>query len=313
LGVCLLEHYALSSRTNMPHAEFQLASQTGAQGLATCREIGSPNDLAFALHWNGLINAYGLDSARARSYLAEALALYEKQNNRLQIGILLATLGFIALSHGDLAAVRLYAHKGMQQAEMLKDKVAFYTASSLLGLAAYYEADYPRMRSEFEDTLSLGQATGNPTWRMFSLRNLGIAALHHGEWAQAAAYFHEQLALARKFSGYEYDLHVFLPCMAGVALGLGKLEQAARLLGATETLFATFFKPLDAWDQVEFDRIAAGTRQGMDEAAFAAAWVEGRELTLEQATREAESLINGLSRKLTYSDNLPVKGFTLYL
>ena len=76
--------------------------------------------------------------------------------------------------------------------------------------------------------------------------------------------------------------------MAGVAADLGRFDRAARLLGAAEAYFDTFFKPLDPWEQAEFDRIAALARERLDDKTYVTAWTEGRALTLDQAIQEAK-------------------------
>ena len=146
------------------------------------------------------------------------------------------------------------------------------------------------METDAKASLALSREIGSLTWRMFSLRNVGIAALRQGQWKRAVEFFLENLSLAQRTTGYEYDLRVFPMYMAGVAAGLGRFEYSARLLGATEAHFASFFKPLDAWDQAEFDRIAASARERLDGKTFITAWTEGRALTLDQAIQEAKDV-----------------------
>jgi len=68
---------------------------------------------------------------------------------------------------------------------------------------------------------------------------------------------------------------------------LGELIQAGWLLRVVEDQFEGFFKPLDIWDQAEFDRITGEVRRQLDETTFKSAWASGRQLTLEQAIAEA--------------------------
>jgi len=69
------------------------------------------------------------------------------------------------------------------------------------------------------------------------------------------------------------------------------LERAARLLGATEAVREAIQIGLSAAypDRIEYDRYVAAVRAQLDEAVFAAAWAEGRALTLEQAIEYALS------------------------
>ena len=71
--------------------------------------------------------------------------------------------------------------------------------------------------------------------------------------------------------------------MAGLAGRSGQPERAARLFGAAELLYEASVTRLEYPDQVEYDRNVAAVRAQLDEATFAAAWAEGRAMTLEQA------------------------------
>ena len=68
--------------------------------------------------------------------------------------------------------------------------------------------------------------------------------------------------------------------MAGVQ---GQQVRAARLLGAVEALLEATNDHVDPADRAEYDRDVAAARAQLDEATFAAAWAEGRAMTMEQA------------------------------
>jgi len=130
---------------------------------------------------------------------------------------------------------------------------------------------------------------------MFSLRNLGIAALRQGKLNQSREYYLENFSLSERVNWAEnewakYDIYTFILGMAGIALERGQLMQAARLLGIVEVQFESFFKPLDIWDKSEFDRIAGTVRHQLDAAAFEAAWSTGRMLSLEEAIAETKQI-----------------------
>jgi len=75
--------------------------------------------------------------------------------------------------------------------------------------------------------------------------------------------------------------------LTAVALAKGEPARAARLFGAVEGLRATIQAPLWPAEQVERDRHTQALAAQMDETERAAAWAEGRTLTLEQAVAEA--------------------------
>jgi DNA-binding CsgD family transcriptional regulator len=144
-------------------------------------------------------------------------------------------------------------------------------------------------------SLQLSHKTGTLIDQIFSLRNLGTATLRLGKLKQSSEYYSENEALAEKVNWMEnewvkYDLLTFILGMAGIAFEMGDTLTTAWLFGAVEAQFENFFKPLDPWDQAEFDWIVGQVRNQLDEATFASAWAAGRELTLEQAIDEARQV-----------------------
>jgi tetratricopeptide (TPR) repeat protein len=282
--------YSLSSRITTPRPEYQSARSLAAAGLAVCRELDNESDLALALLWNGEIAYYGGEPDAARTFCEESQALFEKTGNQIYIGLITEYLGILSLTQGDQATARRYFQKCLVLAQEMKDKTTGMVASLFLGLTAYYQQDFDLMETDAQASLALSREVGSPSWRMFSLRTVGIAALRQGQWRRSIEFFLENLSLAQKTAGYEYDLQVFPTYMAGVAADLGRFDRAARLLGATEAQFETFFKPLDPWEQAEFDRIATSARARLDEETLTAAWAKGRALTLDQAIQEAKGV-----------------------
>ena len=151
------------------------------------------------------------------------------------------------------------------------------------------------MEIHFQASLQLSHETGTLIYPMFSLRNLGIALLRQGNLKQAKEFYLENLSLSESVIWIEnkwvtYDVLTIILGMAGFASELGQANQAWRLLGVVEKEFESFFKPLDIWDQAEFDRIAGEVRHQLDDLTFNATWSAGRELTLEQALTEARQV-----------------------
>ena len=59
--------------------------------------------------------------------------------------------------------------------------------------------------------------------------------------------------------------------------------RAARLMGAAEALHEALHIPVRYCSRADHDRAVAAARAALGEEAFAAAWAEGRAMTLEQA------------------------------
>jgi hypothetical protein len=116
--------------------------------------------------------------------------------------------------------------------------------------------------------------------------NLGYVALHQGDNRQAAAHFMESLAL-RQTLGSNLWMAECLVGMASVVVVQGQGEQAARLFGAVQDVLESSGAMLSPADRNEYERNVLAARAKLDETTFAAAWAQGRAMTLEQAVATA--------------------------
>ena len=91
----------------------------------------------------------------------------------------------------------------------------------------------------------------------------------------------------RKTLGDKLGIAECLEGLGGLAGIRGQSEQAARLFGAAEALRQAVGAPLSPVDRADYERRVAQARAGRDEAAFEAAWRQGREMKLEQAIEHA--------------------------
>ncbi|MGE5123729.1 MAG: LuxR C-terminal-related transcriptional regulator [Acidobacteriaceae bacterium] len=295
LGVCLMSRYITSFGYSHEPEEYPLARALGEEGLAVCRELGEPHDLAFALTMNLIICSEGTDIEKARAYGEEALRQCEINGVKIFIGDILSRLGFLSVAQGDLLGAQRYMQKCLVLGQELRDKIGIMSAFTGLGTVAYFSQEFEQMEDHFQASLDLSRETGALIYQMFSLRNLGIAALRQGNLDRSRAFYLENFCLAERASWAEnewarYDVYTFILGMAGIALEMGQLTQAARSLGVVEAHFESFFKPLDLWDKAEFDRITNAVRHQREAVAFEAAWSEGRRLSLEEAIAEAKQI-----------------------
>jgi hypothetical protein len=76
--------------------------------------------------------------------------------------------------------------------------------------------------------------------------------------------------------------------LAGLAVVRGQAARAARLFGAAAALRDTIGARPDPGDRAENEPNVAAARTALGEQAFAAAWANGRAMTLEEAIEEAQ-------------------------
>src|SRR5262249_29999601 len=96
------------------------------------------------------------------------------------------------------------------------------------------------------------------------------------------ALYRESLLLRREL-GALLALAQSLEDLAVLAGREGQAERAIRLLGAAEAFCETLDTRPPVAGVTEYERTVAEGRAALGEAAFAARWVEGRALSLDQA------------------------------
>ena len=107
-----------------------------------------------------------------------------------------------------------------------------------------------------------------------------------GDYDRARALYRESLRLRRKF-GHQIALAMSLEDFAVLAGRERQAERAIRLLGAAEAFCETLGARPPVADDTDYEHTVASGRAALGEAAFAAAWAEGRAMALEQAAEYA--------------------------
>ncbi len=127
-------------------------------------------------------------------------------------------------------------------------------------------------------------------------------ALERGEASRAAALFTECLAVAQAIA----DSRRLAECLEGfgeLAAKAGRVERAARLLGAAQALRDANGSVVEPVDRPIHVRSIAAARQALGDPAFTAAWDTGRATPLEQMIDEAltASVLSNAAKRSTHS------------
>ncbi len=162
------------------------------------------------------------------------------------------------------------------------------------GEVARWQREDHRAAERYTESITLAREAGDEWLLCMALHDLAHVRQHQREWEQAAALFQESLILSREH-GIRVGIAYCLAGLGGVSAVKGDPVRAARLLGAAAELFHTVGQKMQPVDQVEFDRSVVTIHAGIDEAAFAAAWAEGREMSLDAAV--AFALSEGLENR----------------
>jgi ATP/maltotriose-dependent transcriptional regulator MalT len=146
---------------------------------------------------------------------------------------------------------------------------------------AFYQGNYIAEFTSIEESLAIMQELGDRRNSAKLLWFLGHAAFVQDDFAKARTFYEEALAILQ-----ELDIKWFIAsCLDGlaeVAVAQGQPEWAAHLLGAAALLREALGVSPPPYNLANYERTVATTRAQLGEERFAAAWAEGRKMTLEQ-------------------------------
>jgi predicted ATPase/DNA-binding SARP family transcriptional activator len=238
------------------------------------------------------LNLYGLgtvllaqgDMARATTLLHESLAIYRQLGDKGGEASVMISLSSLAQDLGDYRRAAAHAQAGLELYQEVGNKHGASWALSVLADIAQLEGDSGHARSYLEASIALTRESGNT--RPISA-GLGVTAREAGDNERAMAIARERLALVQNIGNKENIIQC-LEDIAATAAMQSLTTYAARLWGAVEHVGAVFRHPrVLAARRALIERIVADARRSVDEAVWAAAWAEGRAMTLEQAVAYA--------------------------
>ncbi len=266
--------------------DLALARSHYEESLSILRELGIKSGIGHALDRLASIVALQGDLALARSLREEHLAIVRELGNRVQVSDALSGLGHVAYLQGDLALAQSLLEQSLTLAREAGGKFGAINPRSELARLASRRGEFTLARTLGNESLATLRKLGSKRGIAILLRLLGYVAEHEGDYKHATALYGESLTISTEM-GTKLQI---APCLEGfskLSCTLGQWERAARLSGAAEALREAIGTPVPPVDRAEYERNLTAMRAQMDEKAFAAAWAEGRSMTLEQATAYA--------------------------
>ena len=222
------------------------------------------------------------DYRHAEALAGEALLLWRALADPAGIASSLYAQGAPVFQQGETARARALLAESVQLRRGLGDDRGVMNALHFLGAVVLHEGDVAGAQALFAESLALAHRLGDTFNAAVSTRYLGEAALAGGDTARARALLQACLATVHGL-GVTWYLGWILEGLAWVAAAEGAGEQAARLFGAAETLLEGVGMALPAYFRDRHERWQAAARARVAEAAWAAAWAEGRVMPLERA------------------------------
>ncbi len=261
------------------------------RGLARSSGVAPASLRTKALNQAGWIALWRGDYEKAVALAEEGLALSRELEDKPGIAYSLFLLGEAAALYGDRARLRALRAEAEALRPELEDRPASAYLLICLGLAAQEEGDHEQVEALLGESMAMHRELGDERGAAICRSILGVAALERGDPERAALHEEEFLCWTRETkekAGIVYGLMV----MAGVATLRGEPPaRAARLWGAEEALREAIGYPRSPYDRAHYDYegYKAAIRSRLDEAAWEAAWSEGRAMTPEEALEYALS------------------------
>jgi tetratricopeptide (TPR) repeat protein len=268
------------------HGDYATARGLLEECEAIYRQLGDKRSLPPILTTLGRVLLFRGEQARARVMLEECTALCREIGDHSWLAASLLARATVAIDRADYRAAHAFTEQSLSIYQTLVDPWGIAQTVNYLGDIARCEGDYKQAAAHYQESLTLFQAQGIQVEIAAVLHNLGYVALAQGDPQRARACFAESLALHREQSNRPGILEG-LAGFGGLVAAQGQSRRAAVLFGAVTALRAALNTPMWPAERVEYERHITAVRAQLDEATFAAAWAEGRAMTLEQALAEA--------------------------
>jgi predicted ATPase len=192
----------------------QQVSQLLQESEEILRHHGETVELAWILADRAVLGAVE-SSAEAEQLLLEALAIWTKAGEQLNVAHAHHALGECAIRRGTYQKAEWHCQEALRINERLDNRFVAGYALMAWGYAVYLQGDYAGARRLYERCLPIELAIGDPTHIPATYYLLGQVALALGEYEEAARRFYQAL------TGYE-DLQVaWTASLSGFCRGSG--------------------------------------------------------------------------------------------
>jgi predicted ATPase len=254
----------------------------GRRWLESALSAGSETDqqLRFEPLWGaGLLAMWQGDVGRCSAVAEEMLALATEEDAKRAGAMHFA--GMVADAHEDPDhAVELY-EESARLAREHGDIGILTIAVNNLGALASDRGDHERALELFEEVLEINSGRSDLYFIALALSNLGATRLELGDVERARDLLRDGLAAAREIG--QVDLFIRGLGALGAVYAREDPARGARLLGRADALREETASGDDDLERRVLDATKAELRGRLGEAAYAAAYAEGRALALEDA------------------------------
>ena len=237
----------------------------------------------------GRFDLFNGDFAGAFTKLSTALDLARKQEDIRTIYTTLRSLGQLGTMDPRIGfhQTRHYFAEGLEYARELDDKRVIALILSDMGELARSKGELEQAAALFEESDSIASEIGAKEARIMSQASLGFVYLRMGKHNESQQLFMDILVNTQFAEHQQVELSFCLLGLAGLAIGNGRAQLAARILGAVEVCKKPIF--LSPTDRNDYERILSAIKAQLAEKQFNQLYKEGQALTLMDAAQLIQS------------------------
>jgi DNA-binding CsgD family transcriptional regulator/tetratricopeptide (TPR) repeat protein len=230
---------------------------------------------ARALRGAGVLAWQGADYDRSRERLDAALIAYRSLGNRTGVAWVLNSLGCLCATLSDTELAEAYMTEALANFRELDEPIGVANLTCNLGELAVAKGHHALAIARLESGLAMWRSVGDRVGAIRAQVFLGQALLEHGDLSRAEAVLIDSLAAIRDLD-YQQILPTAMRTMSHLSMRRGDAVSAARWYGAADGAMTALGMELPAARRAGHERTVAALRKWLGEAAFAAAWTEGR-------------------------------------
>lgn len=251
------------------------------------RALGDQRGAVVALT-NRAMAAYSIDDvAEAFSWWEEALALARELADKRGIAQALGGLSLKAQDEGDHDHARALLEEGHAIWRELGDTIWLGRSAGNIAAVAYFQGDDQAALRFGEEANAISRQVDNKRNTAMSLHFLAKTHQRRGDDETARPLHHESLAVFRALGDWA-GIARSLEAIAALAGAIQLPDRAARLFGAAAAIREQHTVPMAKYLRPEYTAAVTAARACLaDEAAWAAAWDQGRAWTLDEALAAA--------------------------
>lgn len=225
------------------------------------------------------------DREEARSRLKESLEIYRELGEG-PCAAVLRELGSVSIGMGEWATARSALEEGLGLDRRSGDESGVARTHTFLGIMMCLQGDPGPAQAHFEESLGNLRERGSRSDINTNLFFLGCLACDRGEYATARARF-EEMVEGNSLHLYRWAAPVIMLGYARLAAVQGQAARALRLHGAADALRRSVGGPAGPTFVAYHRRSLEPAWQALGREGGAAAFEEGRGMSLEKAVAYA--------------------------